>query len=64
MLQLFWRALQITVVVLVAAVVITEGQRTEWPPKLFAAVLAMIAVTFILNTLSLVIRETRVLRHR
>jgi hypothetical protein len=64
MLQLFWRALQITVVVIVAAVVITEGQRTEWPPKLFAAVLATIAVTFLLNTLSLVIRETRVLRHR
>ena len=53
--KLFRRALQIIVVAVFAAFVITEGPRTGWPPKLFAAVLAMIAVAFLVHTLSFIV---------
>ena len=55
--KLFLRALRIAAIAVIGGLVVVEGQRTGWPPKLYALVLVTIVVAFLATTLPSVLQD-------
>jgi hypothetical protein len=55
--KLFLRALRIATVAVIGGLIVVEGQRTGWPPKLYALVLVAIAIAFLATTLPYVLQD-------
>src|SRR5215204_5586604 len=55
--KLFLRALRIAAIAVIGGLVVVEGQRTAWPPKLYALVLVTIVVAFLATTLPCVLQD-------
>jgi hypothetical protein len=53
----FLRALRIATVAVIGGLIVVEGQRTGWPPKLYALVLVAIAIAFLATTLPTVLQD-------
>ena len=53
----FLRALRIATVAVIGGLIVVEGQRTGWPPKLYALVLVAIAIAFLATTLPSVLQD-------
>ena len=55
--KLFLRALRIAAIAVIGGLVVVEGQRTGWPPKLYALVLVGTGVAFLATTLPSVLQD-------
>ena len=62
--KLFSGALRIATVAVIGGLVVVEGQRTGWPPKLYALVLVGIAVASLATTLPILVKDVMVGRSR
>ena len=62
--KLFLRTLRIAAIAVIGGLVVVEGQRTGWPPKLYALVLVTIVVAFLATTLPSVLQDLMAGRSR